>query len=188
MRHTAGIALAMGLAMTLPGSASGQHHAHAYGPAKPGTIAIPSAMQAEHAGIHQRLERATALPGRTGAAARALAEVLHPHFLREEQIGLPPLGLLEPLARGEFTEAMTAVLPLTDSLRAELPRMLEEHKAIHAATVRLGDAAKAESQAEAAALASELAAHALAEEQLFYPAALLVGEVVKNRAGAHGHH
>jgi hypothetical protein len=178
----------MGLAMTLPGSASGQHDSHAHAPAAPGTIAIPPAMQAEHAAIHQQLERATALPGRTGAAARALAEVLHPHFLREEQIGLPPLGLLEPLARGEFTEAMTAVLPMTDSLRAELPRMLEEHKAIHAATVQLGEAAKAESQPEAAALASELAAHALAEEQLFYPAALLVGEVVKTRAAGHQHH
>ena len=188
MRHPAAVALAMGLAMILPGSASGQHDAHAHGPGKPGTIAIPPAMQAEHAAIHRELERATALPGRTGEAARALAEVLHPHFVREEQIALPPLGLLEPLARGEFAGAMAAVLPMTDSLRAELPHMLEEHKAIRAATVRLGEVAKAEGQAGAAALAAELAAHALAEEQLFYPAALLVGEVVKNRAGGHEHH
>lgn len=126
-------------------------------------------------------------PGRTGEAARALAGVLHPHFVREEQIGLPPLGLLAPLARGKFTPEMTAVLPMTDALRAELPRMLEEHQAIHAATVHLVEAARAESNAEAADLAATLAAHAEAEEQLFYPAALLVGEIVRTRAAAHGH-
>ena len=80
---------------------------------------------------------------------------------------------------------MTAVLPLTDSLRAELPRMLEEHKAIHAATLRLAEAARVESNAAAAELAATLAAHAEAEEQLFYPAALLVGEVVRARAATH---
>jgi hypothetical protein len=35
-----------------------------------------------------------------------------------------------PLSRNEFTPEMRAVLPMTDSLRAELGRMLEEHKAI----------------------------------------------------------
>ena len=113
--------------------------------------------------------------------------MLHPHFVREEQIALPPLGLLEPLARGELTEAMSAVLPMTDSLRAELPRMLDEHKAIHAATARLAEAARQESNADGAALAAALAAHAEAEEQLFYPAALLVGEVVRARMRADRH-
>lgn len=177
-------AVGFGLVLILPANAIAQesHHDHA---ARPAAIAIPAAMKAEHDEIHQALVRATESPGRTGEAARALAAVLHPHFLREEQIGLPPLGLLEPLARGGFSPAMTAVLPLTDSLRAELPRMLEEHKAIHAATLRLGEAARAESDTAAAQLATTLAAHAQAEEQLFYPAALLVGEVVKARSEAH---
>ena len=178
-------AVGFGLVLILPDKSVAQEsHAHDRA-AQPAAIAIPAAMQAEHAEIHQALVRATEAPGRTGEAARALAAVLHPHFLREEQIGLPPLGLLEPLARGEFSPAMTAVLPLTDSLRAELPRMLEEHKAIHAATLRLAEAARVESNAAAAELAATLAAHAEAEEQLFYPAALLVGEVVRARAATH---
>ena len=167
----------MGMGIMSPTISSAQH---------PASLAIPEAMKAEHDAIHQQLVRATKAPGRTGEAARALAQVLHPHFVREEQIALPPLGLLAPLARGEFTPAMAAVLPLTDSLRAELPRMLEEHRAIHAATNRLGDVARSESQAEAAALAETLALHAASEEQLFYPAALLVGEVVRARAAEHG--
>lgn len=144
-------------------------------------IQIPEAMRVEHAEIHTELVRATKAPGRVGAAARRLAAVLDPHFQREEQIALPPLGLLAPLARGEFTPEMRAVLPMTDSLRAELPRMLEEHRAIHAATLKLGEVARAEGNADAARLAESLALHARSEEELFYPAAMLVGDIVRNR-------
>ena len=147
-------------------------------------IAIPESMRAEHGDIHAALERATHAPGRVGEAARALAKVLHPHFVREEQIALPPLGLLAPLARGDFTPAMLAVLPMTDSLRAELPRMLQEHEAIRAATVTLGEVARAEHNAPAGRLAEQLALHAKSEEELFYPAAVLVGDIVRARSKA----
>lgn len=143
---------------------------------------IPASMRAEHEEIHAALERATQAPGRVGEAARALAKVLHPHFVREEQIALPPLGLLSPLARGEFTEAMLDVLPMTDSLRAELPHMLEEHAAIRAATQQLGEVARAEGNPAVTRLAEQLALHAKSEEEMFYPAAVLVGDVVRARA------
>jgi len=149
-------------------------------------VGIPSSMQAEHHEIHAALERATQEPGRVGEAARALAKVLHPHFVREEQIALPPLGLLAPLARGEFTPGMLDVLPMTDSLRAELPSMLEEHVTIRAATIKLGDVARAAGNASVARLAETLALHALSEEEMFYPAAVLVGDLVRARAAKSG--
>jgi hypothetical protein len=145
-------------------------------------IGIPDSLRAEHEEIHAALVRTTTEPGQVGVAARELAAVLHPHFVREEQIALPPLGLLAPLARGEFSPAMLDVLPLTDALRAELPGMLEEHKAIRAATVRLGEAARAEGNTAAARLAVQLALHAQSEEELFYPAAMLAGDLVRARA------
>jgi hypothetical protein len=148
------------------------------------TIEIPESMRVEHGEIHAALERATKAPGRVGQAARSLAKVLHPHFVREEQIALPPLGLLAPLARGEFTPAMLEVLPMTDSLRSELPRMLQEHVAIRAATVKLGEVARAERNATVEQLAEQLAQHAKSEEELFYPAAVLVGDVVRARSKA----
>jgi hypothetical protein len=146
-------------------------------------IAIPAGIKAEHDEIHAELVAATKATGHVGEAARTLAAVLHPHFVREEQIALPPLGLLAALARGESDASMQAVLPLTDSLRAELPRMLEEHKAIHAATVRLGEVARAERNDAVAHLADKLALHAQGEEEVFYPAAILVGDLVRARSG-----
>lgn len=146
-------------------------------------LAIPEAMRVEHHEIHERLVAATKTSGPVGAAAQQLATVLHPHFQREEEIALPPLGLLAPLSRGEYAPEMLQVLPMTDSLRAELPRMLEEHKAVHAATRRLQQVADSAGNTEVADLAETLALHARSEEELFYPAALLVGEVVRMRAG-----
>ena len=157
--------------------------AHTHAPAQ--AFEIPASMRTEHEEIHAALERATQAPSRVGEAARALANVLHPHFVREEQIALPPLGLLAPLARGEFTEAMLDVLPMTDSLRAELPHMLEEHVAIRAATQKLGEVARAERDTPVMRLAEQLALHAKSEEEMFYPAAVLVGDIVRARAGGH---
>lgn len=145
-------------------------------------IQIPEAIRLEHVEIHDALVRATKMPGQVGEAARKLAAVLDPHFVREEQIALPPLGLLAPLSRGEFSAEMREVLPMTDALRAELPRMLAEHKAIRAATVRLGEAAKAAGNTEVERLAETLKLHAQSEEEVFYPAALLVGDVVRARS------
>ena len=142
-------------------------------------IEIPESMRLEHEEIHGALAAATEEPGAVGEAARALADVLQPHFTREEQIALPPLGLLGPLARGEYEPSMGEVLPMTDSLEAEWPQMLREHEVVAAAAVRLEDAARAAGNLEVQRLASRLQAHAETEEDVNYPAAVLVGRVVR---------
>jgi predicted Zn-dependent peptidase len=70
---------------------------------------------------------------------------------------------------------------MTDALREELPRMLAEHVAIRAATLRLGEVARAAGDTGVAHLAEKLALHAQSEEELFYPAAVLVGDLVRAR-------
>ncbi len=144
-------------------------------------IQIPESMRIEHAELHEALVQATRAAGRVGGAAREVARVLHPHFVREEQIALPPLGLLQALARGAVTPEMAAVLALTDSLKAELPQMLVEHGAIRAALETLAAVAQADGQTEIAQLAQKIMVHAKTEEEVNYPAAILVGEYVRLR-------
>jgi hypothetical protein len=146
-------------------------------------VEIPESIRREHESIHSALVAATRAPGRVGVAAKALADVLHPHFVREEEIALPPLGLLAPLAaRSTLPETTSSkAAEMTAALRAEMPRMLEEHIRIRAAVAELraaAEAAGAEAQIE---LADELALHARTEEEVLYPAALLVGEVLRPR-------
>ena len=105
---------------------------------------IPHTMQVEHEELHADLKKAIASGGETGAAAKEVAEALHAHFVSEEEYALPPLGLLSALAGGRISSEMAEVLVMTDTLKAELPRMLEEHQAILAALQKLIKAASQE--------------------------------------------
>lgn len=149
-----------------------------------GSLRVPESLRIEHEEIHSQLITATRVPGSVGVAARDLAKVLHPHFVREQQIALPPLGLLLPLSRGEMQPEFGAVLTMTDSLRAEMPRMLDEHRAIRAATLRMRAVARVRRNVAVAQLADKLALHAQSEEEIFYPAAMLVGDLVRSHLQA----
>lgn len=144
---------------------------------------IPEPLEAEHAELHAELVDATRAGGRVGEAAKAVAKLLHPHFVREEELALPPLGLLASLAQGAVDPDMADVLQLTDNLEAELPGMLTEHKEIVAALRHLVAAAEAEKKPEYAHFAEKLMLHARTEEEVLYPAAVLIGRYVKLKLG-----
>lgn len=145
---------------------------------------IPKPLQIEHEELHANLVKATREPGAVGEAAREVARVLHPHFVREEEFALPPLGLLERLAREGATEEMAEVLPMTQRLKVELPQMLAEHKQIVGALEKLRVAARTAGRPEVERFAEALVLHAQTEEQVMYPAAILVGELVERNASA----
>ncbi|MGZ5243190.1 MAG: hemerythrin domain-containing protein [Bacteroidia bacterium] len=145
---------------------------------------IPQPLKAEHEELHNMLKQATQLPGKTGEAAKKVAEVLHPHFVKEEEFALPPLGLLTQLAAGKFTEEMNDVLPMTDKLKNELPQMLAEHREIVKALEELKQQAKTENHPEVETFAEKLVLHAQTEEEVSYPTAILIGEFIRLQAGS----
>jgi hypothetical protein len=144
---------------------------------------VPEALNAEHTELHAELAAATKAGGRVAEAANEVARRLPPHFEREEEFALPPLGLLTTLAKGAVEPAMADVLALTDKLKAELPGMLAEHEEIVAALGDLEAAARAEKKQKYARFAKKLIQHARTEEQVLYPAALLVGRYVRLSLG-----
>jgi hypothetical protein len=162
-----------------PGTFGVPHRAEAA--AQQSVIAIPQSLEAEHHEIHEALLEATRVPGRVGAAAKELAAVLDPHFERENEIALPPLSLLASLAAGRAFTWQQEALAMTDALRKEMPRMLEEHTRIRAATEKLRAVAREEKAPAQEQLAERLAAHAQTEEEILYPAAILVGDIIRAR-------
>lgn len=104
--------------------------------------------------------------------------------MREEEFALPPLGLLASLANGAVEPDMAGVLALTDELETALPGMLAEHKEIVAALGDLEAAANAENKPQYARFAGKLIQHARTEEEVLYPAALLIGRYVRLSLGA----
>ena len=145
-------------------------------------LQTPESIATEHEELHEVLARAAAEGGEMGAAAGALERALAPHFKREEEIATPPLGLLAALAKGEATAEMRSVLPMTEALERELPQMLQEHEAIRSAVAEFRAVAERTGQPDYVRFADHLGAHTRQEEELLYPAAILVGRYVAKTA------
>lgn len=141
-------------------------------------LQTPASIAAEHRELHETLAQAAKETNEVGAAARDLERALKPHFKREEEVATPPLGLLPALTKGPATSDMRTVLPMTEALERELPRMLREHEVIRVRVSRLKAAAQRTGQQEYVRFADNLAAHARQEEDILYPAGVLVGRYV----------
>jgi hypothetical protein len=147
------------------------------------TITIPKSLKREHDELHADLVAATKAGGKTGIAAQAVAQALHPHFVKEEEYAMPPLGILTQMAKGEVSAESGAVIAMTDKLKKEIDHMLHEHKAIVILIHRLMESAQSERRQEYVHLAERLILHAQTEEEVLYPAALLIGEYLKLKTG-----
>lgn len=148
------------------------------------TFAVPQPLKVEHDHLHDDLRAAIGAGGKTAEAARVVAERLHPHFLHEEEYALPPLGLLATLAASKGSSGISPAdaekaIQLADQLAAHLPNMLAEHREIVAALHALTAAAAAEGNREVMEFAEKLILHAQTEEEVLYPAAILVGRYLK---------
>ena len=140
---------------------------------------VPRFLVDEHREIRRELARAVEAGGKTGEAARNLSRVLLPHMEREDRLALPPLGILEDLARRTGPLDPSAVLRHHEALVEALPELLREHGFIVGALEALEAAARAEKRETIAALSQRLIHHARLEEEILYPAAVLVGEYLK---------
>ena len=145
---------------------------------------VPASLKIEHTHLHTELARATREPGALGEAAFEVARVLHGHFQKEEQYAMPPLQLLSRLAWGDVTADMAAMLLVTRRLKAELPLMLLEHKEIVSAVERFMSRAREAGREDYVRFAESLILHAQTEEEVLYPAAVLVGEFLEMKLHA----
>jgi hypothetical protein len=144
---------------------------------------IPPSILEEHEALRAALARVRGEPGALGEAGRALAATMEPHFVKEEELALPPLGVLAALAADEAIQDPARIIELASRLEAELPTMLAEHREIGAAIEVLRQAAEAANRPEYAELGEEIFHHARSEEEITYPAAIVVGRYLQSRIG-----
>lgn len=141
-------------------------------------MSIPGSLNEEHAHLMEVLERAMREEGALGEAARAVMEVLRPHFRKEEELALPPLGMLT-VTGDKPGDNVDEIIDLVDRFGKELPRMLEEHVMIVEKLEVLSLEAESYGRREYADLARDLVHHARVEEEVIYPASLLVGSYLR---------
>ncbi|HZQ73827.1 MAG TPA: hemerythrin domain-containing protein [Burkholderiales bacterium] len=141
----------------------------------------PESVQVEHQELKQFLARASREPGALGESARLVARLLDVHMEKEEQFALPALACLRPLAEGRFRREMADLLAQTEWLKKNLPDLLAEHRAILAALERLVAAARAAGRFDCVEFAEKLVDHARLEEEILYPAVIVLGEYIKRK-------
>jgi hypothetical protein len=144
---------------------------------------VPECLKIEHEELREQLATAAAAGGKIAEAAREVLKVLRPHILLEEEFAIPPLTLLPRLAVGEASPDMRRYQHLAETLKAELPRMLEEHALIVEALRKLMQVAQQEGHPGYANFARKMILHAQTEEEILYPASILVGEILRSRLG-----
>jgi hypothetical protein len=143
------------------------------------TWLAPSSLHHEFQQIEADLESVTAVPGRLGATARQLVGLLETHFVRQQELVLPPLGLLLPLSRRAMSRDMATLLPLIDRLRDELPRLLDEHLKIARGFDELAGLARLARRPDLVRLSQDVGSYAVIREQIVYPAALVAGDLLR---------
>jgi hypothetical protein len=140
---------------------------------------IPMSLVQEHAEINTALTAAANLPGETGVAARRVLTLITPHVKDEQRLVFPLLNILPPLGKQEIEPWMAELLPVAERLRGDIDRIRRAHGPIRNALDELNIAAWREGHEEYAFLALRIRQHAQMEEEVLYPAALVVGDYLR---------
>jgi len=139
-------------------------------------LQVPDSLKNAHDALHVGLKHAMREPGHTGEVARKIMQLMDGHMLREEKFALRPLGLLKELGRGEMPPDLAEAARMAQGLKSEMAQMVNEHRQIAELLRELARQAEAEGKPDYVELAEDMILHDQIEEDVLYPAALLIGE------------
>jgi hypothetical protein len=108
-----------------------------------------------------------------------VAQVLHQHFEKENELALPMIGVARKLAEDKTSTDFPRALELSERYKPEYEKMLQEHVEIVKALDELEKTAKRAKKAAVVNFVRKLKLHAKTEEDLTYPAVLMAGKLLK---------
>ena len=145
---------------------------------------IPKALQRDRDDLRGQLTQVAGEEGPLGEEASRGVHILHAHILREDQFALPPLSLLPLLANGFVWAEMGPGMAMAETLKANLPDMLEDHEEMLVVLRALERAARQAGRSDVAQLAQRLMEHAELEAEVLYPAAIVAGRFLESQLAA----
>lgn len=145
----------------------------------PGRPAVPSSIKKTHANLLERIHKMTLYKDSSGRVAIKLEGMMEHHFKEEEDFILPPLRLLPLLANDQIPEQSNEIILLSEKVKSQLNHMSAEHQLIKAYLEELKQASGVETLPEIIEFENEVFKHATSEEDVFFPASILIGEYLK---------
>jgi hypothetical protein len=146
-----------------------------------GKLNVPDALRRGHDEARTELVRAAMQGGRIAKAAKRVAQLCLPHFEHEEKSVFPVLALLPYLAPENLRPEMMDVMPLISDFRAKHDALNDHHQSILAEIEELLQAAHKEKNREFAELAYNLRIHERVEDEVIYPAVVLIGGYLQEK-------
>lgn len=141
---------------------------------------LPEAIKDVHERLHSTIVEATRLGGSLGNAAKSLNKALLVHFIKEEELVLPLFRTLPSVKRGLGPLGRFESYMLVEMMKSEMPALRAEHVKIMDAIDLFHDAAEEEDVGGFGQLRKVFVLHAKAEEEVYFPAAICIGECLCN--------
>ena len=146
-----------------------------------GKFRAPKSLQLSHDEVRAGFVRATMGGGPIAAAAKRLAKISLPHFDGEEKFVFPVLGLLPDLKNGFVQQEMADLLPLIADFRTRFDSLEKQHESIRSAIENLLEASHRSNNREVAKFAYNLRIHERIEDEVIFPAVMLIGNYLRER-------
>lgn len=144
-------------------------------------MAIPLSIREEHRQLHKELSGLINVGGPIGRASNEVANALHKHFIKEEKYAMPNLGVLHAAVSNRKITNVKSVIRTSVLLEKHLPGMLKEHTLIVKKLDKLKKVAMSKKDSTALNFVDKLKHHALTEEEVLYPAAILIGKYLSTK-------
>lgn len=165
------VALAVAGAVGVQATAFAQGQAHV----------APQALINEHRTIERNLQALAHEHGRIGVAAQRVLTVIVPHQRREEEFVLPLIGLVDSIVDSGVNRDMAWAVEMSNRAKAERVSFYDEHTKIIAALDDLAAAARRRHDGRIVAFCESVAAHAVEDNEIVIPTAILVGTDVAEK-------
>jgi len=141
----------------------------------PGKPVLPASIKNEHESLLKQVRTVSQYEDSTGMVARKLLELMEHHFNEEENYVLPPLGLLESIANDQLPKESKEVAMMIEYFKTQRQHLSAEHQMIAAHLKEMSNAAAIDSH-DIKRFIQEVEDHAALEEEVLFPAAILIGD------------
>lgn len=110
---------------------------------------------------------------------KLLNDVMTAHFHKEEKYALPPLGLLLNLSEGDWQLDEDTAIDMAEAVNSKLAELQKDHENIEKLIQSLKSYAENGNYYDLERFINDLEIHMELEDQVLYPAAVLIGNYFK---------
>lgn len=146
-----------------------------------GKLIVPHALLLDHDAVRTGFVRAMMAGGPIARAAERVAHLCLPHFEYEEKSVFPVLALLPHMAFGNLRPEMMDAMPLISDFTTRYEALASDHQSILDSIVEMLHTAHKVESREFARFAYNLRVHEWIEDEVIYPAVILIGRHLRER-------